>query len=107
MLTQVERIKSIAQAQGSRLGIISWHARLVVTVPPPFQIYDKTLAFVELPHALVCLTRQKDIELYLRLFETLERAAVAGSEAVSILDRIIQDFRRLEEVERTLNVAPV
>jgi hypothetical protein len=55
----------------------------------------------------VCLTRQQDIELYLRLFETLERAAVTGSEAGSILDRIIQDFKRLEDLERALNVAPV
>jgi transcriptional regulator with XRE-family HTH domain len=107
MVTQVERIKSFAQAQGSHLGVIGWHTRLVVTIPPPFRIYDNTLAYLELPHGLVCLTRQKDIELYLQLFETLERAAVTGSEAGSILDRIIQDFRRLEELERALNVAPV
>ena len=36
-------------------------------------------------------------------FEALEKMAVMGKEAVSVLDRIIEDFKRLENLERAVN----
>jgi hypothetical protein len=106
MVNQLERLKSLAAGKPHRLGIIPWSARLTVTVPPGFQVYDRTLV-VDFPHQKVCLTRERDVEPYVRLFEALERVAVAGDEAVLVLDRIIQDFERLQELERTLNTPSV
>ncbi len=105
MARQLERIKSFAEAKNSRLAIIGWQARLTVTQPPAFEIYDNTLACVELPHGLFCLTREKDIEVYIRRFEALEKMAVEGQEAVSILERVIQDFERHSDLERSANVS--
>src|SRR5262249_15686625 len=107
MVAQLQRTKSFPNAPNRRLGIIAWSARLTVTIPPAFLIYDDTLAFVEVPHHPVVLTRANDVQLYLRLFEELEKIAVVGNEAVSVLDRVIQDFRRLEDLERSVHVPSV
>lgn len=107
MVSQIERVKSFGKAENSRLGIIAWHARLIVTLPPAFEIYDNTLVCAELPHRTLCLTREKDIQVYLRLFDALEKMTVVGKEAVSVLDRIIQDLRRLNDLESAANVLGV
>jgi transcriptional regulator with XRE-family HTH domain len=109
MVGQIERLKSFAEHDRCVLGVIPWSTRLTVTIPPAFQIYEggNTLVCVELPHRKVGFTRERDVELYLYLFEALERLAVTGSEAVSVLDRIIQDFKRVEGLERAVNVPSV
>jgi transcriptional regulator with XRE-family HTH domain len=106
-VNQLDRIKSFAEAPSARLGIIAWSARLIATIPAAFAIYDDTLACVEVPHGHVFLTRDKDVEFYLRLFEALERMAVMGQEAASVLDRIIRDFGRLEDLERSVHAPSV
>jgi transcriptional regulator with XRE-family HTH domain len=107
MARQLKRIKSFAEAKNSRLAIIGWQARLNVTVPPAFEIYDNALACVELPHGQLCLTREKDIEVYIRRFEALEKMAVVGTEGQAVLERIVQDFERLSDLERSANVPSV
>jgi hypothetical protein len=109
MVSQVERLKTLAVVERRHLGIIPWSTRLTVTIPPAFQIYDNdgTAVCVEFPHRKVCLNREKDVELYLRLFQALERLALVGKEAQWILDRVIQDFKRLEELERSAAVPSV
>jgi transcriptional regulator with XRE-family HTH domain len=107
MARQLERIESFTETKTFRLGIIAWNARLTVTVPPAFEIYDNTLTCVELPHGQLCLTRDKDIEVYFRRFEALEKMAVEAEEALAILERIVQDFERLSDLERSANVASV
>jgi transcriptional regulator with XRE-family HTH domain len=109
MVSQVERLKTLAVAERCLLGIIPWSMRLMVTIPPAFQIYDNdgTIVCVDVSHRKVCLSREKDVEVYLRLFQALERMALVGKEALSLLDRVIQDFKRLEQLERSADVPPV
>jgi transcriptional regulator with XRE-family HTH domain len=107
MVSQLERIKSFAKEKNSHLAIIGWQARLTVIVPPAFEIYDNALACVELPHGRLCLTREKDIEVYIRRFEALEKVAVVGREGQAVLERIVQDFERLSDLERSANVPSV
>ncbi len=109
MVTQLERLKPFADAEPGVLGIIPWSTRLAVTIPPAFQIYenDDTVVCVDFPHGKVGLTREKDVELYPRLFQALERMALVGKEALSVIDRVIQDFQRLENLERSAHVPSV
>src|SRR5262249_45257201 len=107
MVRQLQQVKAFAEAPSSRLGIIAWSARLNATIPPAFAIYHDTLACVELPHGHAFLTRDKDVQFYLCLFEALEKMAVMGQEAGSVLDRVIQDFKRLEYLERTAGAPSV
>jgi hypothetical protein len=107
MVSQLERIKSFTETKTLRLGIIGWNVRLTVTLPPAFEIYDNTLACVELPHGQLCLTREKDIEVYIRRFEALEKMAVVGREGQAVLERIVHDFERLADLERSANVPSV
>jgi len=107
MVNQLERIKSFARTASRRLGIIAWSARLTITIPPAFQLADNTLVCVALPNRQVCFTREKDMQLHLRLLEARERMAAVGEEAVSILDRIIQDFKRLQDLERSAAVTSI
>jgi hypothetical protein len=109
MVRQVERLNNLALADRCFLGIIPWSTRLTVTIPPAFQIYDDdhTVVCVEFPDRKACFTREKDVEFYLDLFQALQRMALVGDEAVSVLDRIVLDFRRFEEMERAADVPSV
>jgi transcriptional regulator with XRE-family HTH domain len=109
MARQVERLKNLALGDRCFLGIIPWSTRLTITIPPAFQIYDDdhTVVCVEFPDRKACLTREKDVEFYLGLFQALQRMAIVGNEAVSVLDRVILDLRRFEEMERAADVPSV
>jgi hypothetical protein len=107
MVSQVNEIKSCAGAQNCRLGIIAWNARLTATVPPAFEIYDDTLVCIELPHGKLCLAKEKETQIYLRVFDSLEKTAVVGKEALAVLDRIVQDFKRLHDLERSANAPTI
>jgi hypothetical protein len=54
-----------------------------------FWIFDNSLVALETPTASIEVTRPYEIELYVRMFEQLQTAAVYGSAARAIIRRTL------------------
>jgi len=99
MIAQLERLKGTLTKRNVRLGIIPFSTRLTALIPPGFSVFDESLAHVEVPHGRITLLKRRDVEVYLRVFDGLERLAVFGDGARSALDRVTRDFERIDEME--------
>lgn len=59
-----------------------------------FWIFDGRAVALETPTAKVTITRQQEVQLYVRLFDCLQEQAVYGREAEQLIKRAIDQLRR-------------
>ena len=101
MAEQVEDIARVAaQAPNAVVGVIPWTRPAHVFPGHGFNIYDEDAVMVGTETATATLTGTADIATYVELFTELERLACFGDEAISHLERIAGEYRRLAQQAR-------
>ncbi|MFD5466026.1 helix-turn-helix domain-containing protein [Kitasatospora sp. NPDC127059] len=87
MAAQLDRLSGVIGLDTVSLGIVPFEAS--VSLPPAngFWIFDERLVIVEDWHAELWLDQPENVALYLRVWDTLESAAVYGADARKVITR--------------------
>lgn len=99
-LQQLGQIAAVMRLPNVTIGILPLHGQARVLYPEGFQVYaDRdddadTLVLVELVPDELTLSEPDDVALYIREFDRLSSAALAGDQVRALLDRIADDIRQ-------------
>lgn len=94
MLVQIDRLMSVSMLPNVRLGIIPFEKRLTRAPEHGFWVMDKRLVSVETFSAGLDLTQPQEIDLYMRVFETLALDADYDRKAQAHLTRAARAIER-------------
>ncbi|MFI5673407.1 Scr1 family TA system antitoxin-like transcriptional regulator [Streptomyces cellulosae] len=95
LATQMDRLTSVIGLDTVRLGVVPIGAPLAVPPGNGFWLYDDRLAIVEEWHVELWLNDTDSVALYRRVWETLDKAAVYGTQARRIIGRVRVHFADL------------
>lgn len=92
MSGQLDRLLGIVSLPRVSLGIIPAAAYRKVFTSVGFWIYDDAMVRVETPTASLEVTQPREIRLYAKMFEQLQRCAVYGAEARALVTCAMADL---------------
>jgi transcriptional regulator with XRE-family HTH domain len=92
MLGQLDRVLAVMSLQRVSLGIVPAAAQRTVFASVGFWMYDDSMVAVETPTASLEITQPREVRLYARMFEQLQRLAVFGAEARGIVRGVIEEL---------------
>lgn len=95
MAAQVRHIVTLADRPNVRIGVIPFTARVREAPLHGFEVFDQRLVTIGLETATITITDSRDIEHYLRLFTTLEKAAEFGNAAIGVLEDIASGYEAM------------
>jgi transcriptional regulator with XRE-family HTH domain len=102
MLVQIDRLMSLAMLPNVRLGIVPFEKQFRVAPEHAFWIMDERLVAVETFSAQLDLTQPQEIDLYLKVFETLALDADYDRKAHAHLTRAARAVeKRLNRKDKT------
>lgn len=84
---QLDRLSGVVGMDTVRLGIVPLGAPMRIPPANSFWIYDHRIVITEDWHAELWLDAAEDVELYLRVWDTLEQSAVYGPQAHRLITR--------------------
>lgn len=94
MAEQCRHMAELAQRPNVDLAVIPLSAEVVAAPLHVFVIYDERLVTVEMLSGGVALREPQDISYYLDLFAKFRQSALAGSDAVHLLELVAHGFMR-------------
>lgn len=101
MLVQIDRLMSLSMLPNVRLGIIPFEKRLTMAPEHGFWVMDERLVSVETFSAGLDLTQPQEIDLYLKVFETLALDADYDRKAQAHLARAARAIeKRLSQKDK-------
>jgi transcriptional regulator with XRE-family HTH domain len=86
---QLDRLLAVMSLPNVSVGIVPMMAERSGVPSAGFWIFDNTLVALETPTASIEVVRPGEIELYVRLFEHLQTAAVYGRKARAIITQTL------------------
>lgn len=89
---QLHHVVSLSTLATVELGVIPWTAEIRDVPLHGFHVYDSRLAVVGLETSTATFTDPRDIARYLELFESLQRTAVFGDAARSVIAHIADEL---------------
>lgn len=92
MVEQLDRMAAIMELPRVSLGIIPATRGMGAHTQSPFWIFDDTLVQVETLTAGLDITRPEEIELYIKAFDRMRRAAVFGRNAKALISSARTEF---------------
>jgi transcriptional regulator with XRE-family HTH domain len=87
LAAQLDRLASVIGLDTVRLGIIPFGAQYAIPPANGFWLYDDRLAIVEEWHAELWLNDADTVSLYRRVWDTLDKSAVYGTQARRLIAR--------------------
>jgi transcriptional regulator with XRE-family HTH domain len=87
LAAQLDRLASVIGLDTVRLGIIPFGAQFAIPPANGFWLYDDRLAIVEEWHAELWLNDAETVSLYRRVWDTLDKSAVYGTQARRLIAR--------------------
>lgn len=87
LAAQLDRLASVIGLDTVRLGIIPFGAQFAIPPANGFWLYDDRLAIVEEWHAELWLNDADTVSLYRRVWDTLDKSAVYGTQARRLIAR--------------------
>ena len=87
MLAQIDRLMSLSMLSNVRLGIIPFERRTALAPEHSFWVYDDQLVLVETVSAQLNLQQQQEIELHVKVFESMALDADYDQKVRAILHR--------------------
>jgi transcriptional regulator with XRE-family HTH domain len=91
MAGQLDRLLAVMSLPRVTIGIIPATGDRHSLTQGSFWMFDETLVRIETVSASLTVTQPRDIALYSRVFELLQRSAVHGREARQLITRALQD----------------
>ncbi|HEX6528010.1 MAG TPA: helix-turn-helix transcriptional regulator [Streptosporangiaceae bacterium] len=88
MLGQLDKVLVATTLRNLRLGVIPFSRRLDVGARHGFWMFDDQLILVEMFTAELRLSQPGEIELYSRIFDQLDEAAVYGDQARRLISQV-------------------
>jgi transcriptional regulator with XRE-family HTH domain len=89
---QLDRLLAVMSLPNVSLGIIPMMAERRGVPSTGFWLFDDGLVALETPTASIEVTRPQEIDLYARMFENLQSAALYGKPARTLITRAIDDL---------------
>lgn len=89
---QLDRLLAVMSLPNVSLGVVPMMIERAGVPPAGFWMFDDSLVALETPTASIEVTRPNEIELYARMFQHLQTAAVYGPEARALVARAITDL---------------
>jgi transcriptional regulator with XRE-family HTH domain len=89
MRGQLDRLLALLDLDTARIGLIPFDTTLPVVPSHVFAMYDDDQVVVEIYSAELTLRTARDVELYARIWEILDAAAVYGEAAKAIVRRAL------------------
>jgi Domain of unknown function (DUF5753)/Helix-turn-helix domain len=89
---QLDRLLAVMSLPNVSVGIVPMMVERAGVPSAGFWIFDNSLVALETPTASIEVTRPSEIELYGRMFERLQTAAVYGREARALITRTISEL---------------
>lgn len=93
-LSQLEHLITVSQLPTVELGITSLRAQTALMPMSGFRLLDDEIVYVEDIDG-ERLLRGSKVEPFVRAFEALRLAALTGPDAVALIQRIADEYRRL------------
>lgn len=87
LAAQLDRLASVIGLDTVRLGIIPFGAQFAIPPANGFWLYDDRLVIVEEWHAELWLNDTDTVSLYQRVWDTLDKSAVYGTQARRLIAR--------------------
>ena len=92
MTGQLDRLLAVMSLPRVRIGIIPAMGERHSLTQGSFWMFDDSRVRVETVSASLTITQPRDIALYSRVFELLQRSAVHGREARQLISRALRDL---------------
>jgi hypothetical protein len=92
MAGQLDRLMAVMSLPRVSIGIIPAAGVRHSLTQGSFWMFDDSRVRIETVSASLTITQPRDIALYTRVFELLERSAVHGHEARKLISRAIRDL---------------
>ncbi|MBX6722156.1 MAG: helix-turn-helix transcriptional regulator [Dactylosporangium sp.] len=89
---QLDRLLAVMSLPNVSIGIIPLMTERAAVASAGFWIFDNALVALETPTASIEVTRPQEIELYGRMFEHLQAAAVYGKRARAIVGTVLAEL---------------
>jgi transcriptional regulator with XRE-family HTH domain len=96
MRTQLLHIASLSTLPNVSIGIVPWSAEVPVVPMHNFEIFDDKLVTVTLETVSMTFQDPQDVLRHGRLYAGLDKVALKGDEARSLLSQIAEEFRTLD-----------
>lgn len=93
MAGQMDRLMTVMSLPRVSLGVIPSMAKRHVWPAEGFWIFDEDLVNIETKSAELNITQPQEIATYAKVFERLQRSAVYGEQARSLIMRTLNDLR--------------
>jgi transcriptional regulator with XRE-family HTH domain len=91
---QLHHVAGLSNLPNVKVGIVPFGAEVRARQTNMFAIFDASAVVVETMTAELTLREEQLIGFYLRMFETLQAAAVYGDQTRELLDGIASELRR-------------
>ncbi len=95
MLGQLDRILALMSLPNVSMGIIPALAERRIWPGEGFLMFDETTVQVETVSAALTITQPREIDLYGKTFQRLQRSAVFGKAARAIIAHAVADLRAI------------
>ncbi|GAA3298445.1 helix-turn-helix transcriptional regulator [Dactylosporangium vinaceum] len=89
---QLDRLLAVMSLPSVSVGIIPLMVERSGVASTGFWIFDDTLVALETPTASIEVTRPQEIDLYGRMFDRLQSAAVYGRRARTIINAVLREL---------------
>jgi Domain of unknown function (DUF5753)/Helix-turn-helix domain len=97
MAEQVEHIAAATRLPNVRVGIVSWGTRAHVFPLHGWDLHDQRAVIYGTVDATAILTDPRDVARYVQLTEAIEQIALWDDDARTVLERIANEYRILEQ----------
>jgi transcriptional regulator with XRE-family HTH domain len=92
MMGQLDRLLAVMSLPRVRIGVIPAMGERHSLTQGSFWMFDDSRVRIETVSASLTVTQPRDIAMYSRVFELLQRSAVHGREARQLISRAIRDL---------------
>jgi hypothetical protein len=89
---QLDRLLAVVSLPNVSVGIIPLMTERAAVASAGFWIFDNVLVALETPTASIEVTRPQEIDLYGRMFEHLQAAALYGKPARAIVGKALDEL---------------
>ncbi|MGW3045792.1 helix-turn-helix domain-containing protein [Kitasatospora sp. NPDC001159] len=98
MATQLDKLVAISRMSNVDIGVVPLAAPMPELPTCSFVLFDERLAIIEIPHAEITTREPRDVEQYIRKFNSFNGVALKGDAMRGMVEGIRDEFLREQEI---------